>query len=140
MICCILLQLEIRTCLVSSETKQQIHIFGTWCGLLVIMLLNLTTVFAKSLSKLSFLKLLNLSCVICIIKISPWSVALVDIEHVTSKLHYYTINDLATNNRTGLMYTFLFSYSLVNPISQSINPNHLSYLCTSIMNLSTNSV
>ena len=54
--------------------------------------------------------------------------------------HGHIVNDLATNNRTGLMYTFLFSYSLVNPISLSINPNRLSYLCTSIMNLPTNSV
>ena len=54
--------------------------------------------------------------------------------------HGHVVNDLATNNHTGLMYTFLFSYTHVTLISQSINPNHLSYFCTSIMNLSTNSV
>ena len=54
--------------------------------------------------------------------------------------HGHVVNDLATNNHTGLMYTFLFSYSLVTLISQSINPNHPSYFCSFIMNLSTNSV
>ena len=38
----------------------------------------------------------------------------------------FVVNDLATNNHTGLMYIILFSNSLATPISQSINPNHLS--------------
>ena len=38
------------------------------------------------------------------------------------------LNDLVTNNHTGLMYTILFSYSPETPISQPINPNHISVL------------
>ena len=54
--------------------------------------------------------------------------------------HGHVVNDLRANNHTGLKYTIIFSYSLVTPISQLINPNQLSYFCTSITNLSTNSM
>ena len=45
--------------------------------------------------------------------------------------HGHVINDLRANNHTGLKDTIIFSYSLVTPISQLINPNQLSYFCTS---------
>ena len=46
---------------------------------------------------------------------------------ISVQVRAFVVNDLTTNNHTGLMDTILFSYSLVVLISQSINPNHLSY-------------
>ena len=59
---------------------------------------------------------------------------------ISVQVRAFVVNDLTTENHTGLMDTILFSYSLVVLISQSINPNHLSYFCSSVTNLSTNSI
>lgn len=52
--CRIPFQLATRTCSTLFVTRQQIPIFGTWYGLLVIMLLNWTTAYTRNPSKFLF--------------------------------------------------------------------------------------
>lgn len=56
--CRIPFQLATRTCSTLFVTRQQIPIFGTWYGLLVIMLLNWTTACTRNPSKFLFPKII----------------------------------------------------------------------------------